>query len=39
MNTSAIKADPTGVEARIDDEALHVRLSDGREITSADRAR
>jgi len=33
MSTSAIKADPTGVEARIDDDALHVRLSDGREVT------
>jgi hypothetical protein len=33
MNTSATKSDPIGVDARIDDEALHVRLSDGRELT------
>ena len=33
MSTSAIKSEPTGVEATIDELALRVRLSDGREIT------
>jgi hypothetical protein len=32
MSTSAIKIDPVGVDAHFDDVALHVRLSDGREI-------
>lgn len=32
MTTSALKSEPVGVDARIDDVALHVRLSDGREI-------
>jgi hypothetical protein len=33
MSTSVIKRDPIAVDARIDDEALYVRLSDGREMT------
>ncbi len=33
MTTSAIKPEPIGVEARIDDVSLYVRLSDGRELT------
>jgi hypothetical protein len=33
MSTSAIKADPTGIEARVDDDTLYVRLNDGRELT------
>ena len=32
MSTSAIKIDPTGVDMQIDEQALHVRLSDGREL-------
>lgn len=33
MSTSAVRADPVGVEARIDDVSLYVRLADGRELT------
>jgi len=33
MSTSAVKADPVGVEARVDDVSLYVRLGDGRELT------
>jgi hypothetical protein len=32
MTTSAVRSEPVGVDARLDDLALHVRLSDGREI-------
>lgn len=33
MSTSAVRADPVGVEARVDDVSLYVRLADGRELT------
>ncbi len=33
MSTSAIKGDAIGVDARVDDVSLYVRLSDGRELT------
>ena len=33
MSTSPIRTDPRGVEARVDDSALHVRLDDGREVS------
>ena len=33
MTTSAVKADPVGVHAQIDDVALRVRRSDGREVS------
>lgn len=33
MTTSAVKTDPVGVDAQIDDVALRVRLSDGREVS------
>ena len=33
MSTSSLEADPKGIEARVDDDTLYVRLNDGRELT------
>lgn len=34
MSTSAIRLDPTAVDVSCSDQKLHVRLSDGREVSA-----